>query len=341
MVAVNFAWGFGVFREPIHDPVSMVACFAGLAAGLTGMSHYAAPPPPTKRKHDRKQDLERQAFVNAKVERSSSNDSQLSELRARTRNDDDNDDDDPSETEESYSVSSHSTTAITNLPTAASDLDKPLPDSTSKKPSKDGMATVRLFGRVSVTTRTAGLWAAVVNGVLTGSAFFPIRYAKEQGFGGAHYFLSMATGALVSNALGWFIFWLYLAYWQHPGDWALAWQRLPSWHLSTAGRDGILCGSILTMGMFGSMVSVTYLGQGLGNSIIQAKIIVSGLWGIFGFHEITGFGRITKWLASALLAVFSILWLSAQRRWASAAVAAADALQRASQTAAVLEAKVP
>jgi hypothetical protein len=28
------------------------------------------------------------------------------------------------------------------------------------------------------------------------------------------------------------------------------------------------------MGMIGSVVSVTYLGQGIGNSVIQAKIIV-------------------------------------------------------------------
>lgn len=33
-------------------------------------------------------------------------------------------------------------------------------------------------------------------------------------------------------------------------------------------------GFFLSTAMFGSILSVTYLGQGIGNSIIQAKIIV-------------------------------------------------------------------
>jgi hypothetical protein len=33
-------------------------------------------------------------------------------------------------------------------------------------------------------------------------------------------------------------------------------------------------GLLLTVAMFGTLLSVTYLGQGVGNSLIQAKILV-------------------------------------------------------------------
>lgn len=58
------------------------------------------------------------------------------------------------------------------------------------------------------------------------------------------------------------------------------------------------------------IISVTYLGQGVGYSFTQASMLISGLWGIFRFKEIEGHDRILKWLSSASVAVMGILWLS-------------------------------
>ena len=70
--------------------------------------------------------------------------------------------------------------------------------------------------------------------------------------------------------------------------------------------------------MFTSIISVTYLGQGVGNSLVQLKIMVSGMWGIFWYHEIVGTTTITKWFASASVCVLAIIWLSLERLQAKA-----------------------
>jgi hypothetical protein len=71
--------------------------------------------------------------------------------------------------------------------------------------------------------------------------------------------------------------------------------------------------------MFTSILAVTYLGQGVGNSLVQTKILVSGLWGIFWYHEIAGAGTIAKWFASAGICMTAIIWLSLERLGAKAA----------------------
>ena len=35
-----------------------------------------------------------------------------------------------------------------------------------------------------------------------------------------------------------------------------------------------ISGILLTIAMFGSILSVTYLGQGIGNSVVQSKIVI-------------------------------------------------------------------
>ena len=66
------------------------------------------------------------------------------------------------------------------------------------------------------------------------------------------------------------------------------------------------------MGMLGAMTAVTLLGQAVGNSIVQTKILVGGLWGIGWFGEIRGKAAV-KWFGCACLAITGILWLGAER----------------------------
>ena len=58
------------------------------------------------------------------------------------------------------------------------------------------------------------------------------------------------------------------------------------------------------------IISVTFLGQGVGYSFTQCSMLISGLWGIYCFKEIEGRDRILGWMLSALLAVTGILGLS-------------------------------
>jgi Transmembrane family, TMEM144 of transporters len=90
-------------------------------------------------------------------------------------------------------------------------------------------------------------------------------------------------------------------------------QAMPAWHFYQIWFPGLTAGILLTVAMFGSILSVTYLGQGVGNSIVQAKILISGLWGILWFQEVRGFTSIVMWFLSATVSVAGIIWLSAER----------------------------
>lgn len=73
---------------------------------------------------------------------------------------------------------------------------------------------------------------------------------------------------------------------------------------------GAICGSLWQMANIGSIVSVQFLGEGVGYSVVQAALLVSGLWGIFWFKEIRGNQTILFWIFSALVTVLGVLLLS-------------------------------
>ena len=167
------------------------------------------------------------------------------------------------------------------------------------KNNKEAIFTI-WFG-ASLNNRTKGILGAVMNGILSGSSLIPVHLAKKQGLGGAFYWPSFCVGAFLSNAI---VIALYTA-WNKGG---LVWNP-KKW----AGA-GLCAGAIMSCAMLASFVAVTQLGQGVGNSIIQIKILVSGMWGIAYFGEMKG--RRCRWVAYALLSVAAIIWLSAER-WAA------------------------
>jgi len=70
---------------------------------------------------------------------------------------------------------------------------------------------------------------------------------------------------------------------------------------------------MLSLAMLSTIIAITYLGQGVGNSLVQSKILVSGLWGIFWYKEVIGAKTIAKWFASAGFCMIAIIWLSLER----------------------------
>ena len=73
---------------------------------------------------------------------------------------------------------------------------------------------------------------------------------------------------------------------------------------------GGISGLLWSIGNYFSLISVLYLGEGVGYPLVQTSILVSGLWGIFYFKEVQGYEQISKWLMSSLLTIFGILLLS-------------------------------
>jgi glucose uptake protein GlcU len=74
--------------------------------------------------------------------------------------------------------------------------------------------------------------------------------------------------------------------------------------------SGGASGTLWSIGNFFSIISVEHLGEGVGYSVVQASMLISGLWGICFFHEIVDVCTITKWFVSAGLTVSGIVLLS-------------------------------
>lgn len=59
-----------------------------------------------------------------------------------------------------------------------------------------------------------------------------------------------------------------------------------------------------------SMLSVEYLGEGVGYSIVQAQMLVAGMYGVLLYREVRGWRDVTAWFICALLTLTGILLLS-------------------------------
>lgn len=77
---------------------------------------------------------------------------------------------------------------------------------------------------------------------------------------------------------------------------------------------GTMSGLLWSVGNICSMISVQYLGEGIGYSVIQSSMLVSGLWGIFYYSEVKGITTRLKWFIAAIVTVASILVLSYQHK---------------------------
>ena len=64
----------------------------------------------------------------------------------------------------------------------------------------------------------------------------------------------------------------------------------------------------------GGMLSVSFFGQGIGMSIGQSSLVVSGLWGIFYFKEVVRSSKIVSWFASAIITIAGVYVLCREHK---------------------------
>ena len=293
MVMVNFIFGILVFHEPIHDIWGTMGAFILLIVGLIGMSQFSAPHKSQKADTLLQDDTISYDDLETTSQSTESTDSDYQEIeqphvqKHRQGNNEFN------RTEENEN----------GMISSKREQDNQI---------EDAYHVVLFGGRLSLTKRQCGIVGAVWNGFFTGGSLVPLHYAKEQGFGGANYMISMSCGAFISNLLIWIA--IFLAKMRtHNNSTRETLKSMPECHFRQLAIPGFLAGILLSMAMFGSIISVTYLGQGVGNSLVQTKILVSGLWGILWFKEITGTSIVIKWFAAAVTTVVAIVWLSLER----------------------------
>ena len=167
---------------------------------------------------------------------------------------------------------------------------------------------LRIHYGMNISTRQLGLIIAGFGAIWGGSVMVPLHFAgeKAQGLG---FVFSFAIGATTVNCLVWVIC-ILDALRRHGCDCGAAFASLPQLHVSKLFLPGSISGILWSIGNMASMISVTYLGEGVGYSMTQSAMLVSGLWGIFLFKEITNPAAIRGWLASACLTIAGILLLS-------------------------------
>ena len=336
IVLTSFLWGIMIFEEKVQSIQGAVGAVSMLILGLLGMAFFSG----AKRKEDIVIDDTMDKLTEEKDVESVEDEKRPIKVRLRadeTQNVNQNDDDAfdeegvrkrqktnpkmkrtrskvPLESAEESQRSSIKT-APKSVPLTSLEIESLLQSSTDGVVAEEKIAllekknTITLFdGGMILTRRQAGLLAAAFNGLWGGTNLVPLHFAAQAGYGGPSYVISFACGSLIVTFSLWTIRFCYEAY-RLDCDIGAAYNALPSFHIRQMWFQGMLSGFLYSMGNFMSIISVTYLGQGVGYSFTQFSMLVSGLWGIFKFGEIKGRRRIMNWFFSAMTAVIGVLWL--------------------------------
>jgi len=145
-----------------------------------------------------------------------------------------------------------------------------------------------------------GICAALFNGLVGGANLVPSHFSSIQG---VHFVLSFGIGALLANGL------LLAAF----GGWrCLRGEPLPSLEFRVMLVPGLVSGLLWAVGNFCALYAVATLGQCIGYSLVQASIIVSGLWGIVYYRELSGVA-ILYWATACMVCFFGVVGLAGER----------------------------
>jgi hypothetical protein len=164
-----------------------------------------------------------------------------------------------------------------------------------------------LIGNFGLTRYQLGVLAAINNGLLAGSILVPLKYAGSSNQG-MQFVISQGIGAVTATITFWLLRYLYNV--MTKGSFVHGYNALPSFYFEEMWRPGCLAGSLWSIGNVSGIIAVTVLGLGIGQSVIQASMLISGLWGLFYYNEVSAGKDILLWLLSASVALVGVLWLS-------------------------------
>ncbi len=156
-----------------------------------------------------------------------------------------------------------------------------------------------------------GIIGAAMDGLFGGGNLIPMHYSP---YTGSEYLISFATGAMVVTIVFWIIRLIYNISIHETKSIRGGWEALPSMHIRKLFLPGVFAGTLWSMGNIGQIMTVTYLGESIGMSIVQSSMIVSGLLGILWFREIKGVQTIALWSLSAVATFVGIIFLSHQHK---------------------------
>lgn len=295
MVIINFVWGILVFHEPVHSLATTCGAFLCLGIGLVGMTKYSAP----GRSSDSDKEialLDAADFENLVDSEVGTADDLGLTSRAKRGNGKNKD-----------------FTPHASPQKATVEIEEDEEYLGGKDAGRKNSISKQIFGR-SINQWESGAIYAALNGVLAGSSLVPLHYAKLEGISHFSYYFSFTLGALIVNILMWVL--LFLSTFVNAHDELSVGktiESMPSLHFKQLWLKLAAAGLLSNGGMFGAIMATSSLGQAVGNSLIQLKIFISGLWGICYFKETKDRQSTVNWFLSASVCVASILCLSYEK----------------------------
>lgn len=310
IVLTSFLWGIVVFEEEVRSFSGACGAFLLLIAGLVGMSRYSSPAASSKQPSSKFDYAYEDSSTDSSDEESSENLLRMASKRKSLKRLG------SGVITEGPIITPLEVQIVEPLVKGHVITSESIDPKAKDQSNKDRIIFCR--GRIALTRRQLGILGACVNGFWGANNLIPLHYAAKEGFGGASYLISYASGALIVNTAMWLSYFVYYIS-EKKCSIREAYDCLPCFYFRELGGAGILAGLLYSCGNFASIMAVSYLGQGVGYSFCQTSILVSGLWGIFFFKEITGRATIIKWLLSALVTVTGIIWLSYEHQSGTAA----------------------
>jgi len=186
----------------------------------------------------------------------------------------------------------------------------PATQTTSTTFSAPAPNTVQFLGR-QWNRKTLGILGAAMDGILGGSNLIPMKIAPSIDRG-LDYVISFAIGATIATILGWIIYFAVSVY--KKKSLRGGYNALPSFYFDKILFQGVLSGALWSVGNVSQILTVTFLGESIGMSIVQSQMIVSGLLGIILFREIKGMKKILCWVLSAVVTFAGIVLLSQEHK---------------------------
>lgn len=138
-----------------------------------------------------------------------------------------------------------------------------------------------------------GVMVAVIVGITNGSFMIPLEYANKDVVG-VEYIISFGVGAITVTLS---VLAIHCAILVSRG------KPLPLFHFSVVAGPALLTGLFWSAGNFCSIYATMYLGMSLGWPLVQCQLIVSALWAVFYYKEVTDRRLIAGLLSSSLVVV--------------------------------------
>lgn len=336
-VIVSFSWGIFVFHERVRN--TFFACFAItlVVGGICGMSYFSDSELSSCDEDFMIKDIEAVEEISCGASSQSESvvtvqerfNSRDSYSGVSTTKDDSSIDDESSSCfstvmildDDNFLKPSKSTLSFSEslgtdrtMLLSLSDYGRNHDSNSTQKQSMTGttalmnvlVRSVKRKYNLNISPKQLGILLAALGGAWCGCIMVPLHYAGED-YQGLDYFFSFAAGAMIVNIFMW---WLLVYYhYERTNSIVAAYNALPSFHLKSMLVPGALSGILQSIGNIGCIISVTYLGEGVGFSITQSSILISGLWGIFWFREITSKSSIHGWLIAAVITILGIIIL--------------------------------